>query len=112
MIPQRFRRRLISITIVVGAVTVALIWTAIGSKPADRSYMIGWEPDPPFQVADQAGQATGLAIELVREAARRRGVRLTWVREPSGADAALRNKTVDMWPLLTAIPERQGSIHF
>jgi PAS domain S-box-containing protein len=53
-----------------------------------------------------------LAIELVREAARRRGIRLEWVRQADGPDAALREQKVDLWPLLTIIPERKSYVHF
>jgi two-component system, cell cycle sensor histidine kinase and response regulator CckA len=92
--------------------TKAGIWAGIGqSKPANRVYRIGWEPDPPFQAIGSEGQPTGLAIELVREAARRRGIRLEWVRQ-AGADAALREQKVDLWPLITIIPERKSYVHF
>jgi PAS domain S-box-containing protein len=57
------------------------------------------------------GSATGLAIELVREAARRRGIRLEWVHQGGGADAALRDHKVDLWPLLTLVPERIDRLH-
>jgi ABC-type amino acid transport substrate-binding protein len=52
-----------------------------------------------------------LAIELVREAARRQGIKLEWVRLQGGADAALRDQKVDLWPLLTVIPERKSQVH-
>ena len=90
-----------------------MIWTGTSRwKPEDRLYRIGWEPDPPFQAEGLEGQATGLAVELVREAARRRGIRLEWVRQSDGPDAALRDQKVDLWPLITIIPERQSYIHF
>jgi two-component system cell cycle sensor histidine kinase/response regulator CckA len=101
---------LISLAVtVVGVVT----WKGNGWRILeDRVYRIGWNPDPPFQAEDLKGQATGLAVELVREAARRRGVRLEWVRQPGGPDGALRDRKVDLWPLITIIPERSGYIHF
>jgi PAS domain S-box-containing protein len=89
-----------------------LFWNAVGRrKPEDRVYRIGWDPDPPFQAAGLNGRATGLAVELVREAARRRGIRLEWVRQGGSADAALRDRKVDLWPLLTLIPERRRRLH-
>ncbi len=98
---------------VAGAIVGVLIWTGTGrSIPENRVYRIGWEPDPPFQAVGLEGQATGLAVELVREAARRRGIRLEWVRQTGGADAALRDRHVDLWPLITIIPERTRYIHF
>ena len=91
---------------------VCLIWKGTGRwKPEDRVYRIGWDPDPPFQAVGADAHPTGLAIELVREAARRRGIRHEWVRQPGGADAALRDQKVDLWPLLTVIPERKGRVH-
>ena len=48
----------------------------------------------------------------MREAARRRGIRLEWVRQADGPDAALREQKVDLWPLLTIIPERKSYVHF
>src|SRR5258705_1981091 len=95
------------------AVAVALVWIGTGrSKPEDRVYRIGWDPDPPFQAVGRDGQATGLAVELVRAAARRRGIRLEWVRQPNGVDTALRNKNVDLWPLVTINPQPQEYLHF
>jgi PAS domain S-box-containing protein len=96
-----------------GAVAVVLIWKGVaGGKPEDRVYRIGWDPDPPFQAIGANGQATGLAVELVREAARRCGIQLEWVRQAGGADAALRDRKVDLWPLLAIIPERNSYVHF
>ena len=54
---------------------------------------------------------SGLAIELVRDAARRRGIRLDWVWHPGGAEDALRKREVDLWPLITILPERVGIIY-
>jgi two-component system sensor histidine kinase/response regulator len=99
----------ISLAIIVGVLT----WKATDrSSPESRVYRVGWDPDPPFQAAGADGHATGLAVELVREAARRRGVRLEWVRQQGGADAALRYQKVDLWPLLAIIPERSAYVHF
>jgi PAS domain S-box-containing protein len=98
-------------TIFAGAVAVA-IWMGVGRRgPEDRVYRIGWDPDPPFQAAGPDGGATGLAIELVREAAKRRGIRLEWVRQSGGADAALGEHKVDLWPLLTLTPNRRGRVN-
>ena len=96
-----------------GAVVAILTWEGTGQwRPEDRVYRIGWDPDPPFQAVGEEGQASGLAVELVREAATRRGIRLEWVRQPGGADAALGDRKVDLWPLIAIIPERRGYIHF
>src|SRR5262249_51776674 len=107
----RKRLALIIPILFAGAVGI-LTWKGLGlRKTEDRVYSIGWEPDPPFQAVGANGQATGLAVELVREAARRRGVRLEWVRQPGGADTALRDQKVDLWPLLAILPERRTYVH-
>jgi PAS domain S-box-containing protein len=77
----------------------------------DRVYRIGWQADPPFQERGEDGAPTGLAIELVRDAARRQGIRLEWVWRPGSSEEALRNRTVDLWPLLTITPERKRVLH-
>jgi two-component system, cell cycle sensor histidine kinase and response regulator CckA len=82
---------------------VYLVRPRIGS----RVYRIGWQNSPPFQEKADDGSPAGLAIELVREAARRRGVQLQWVWYPGSSEAALRNGDVDLWPLITITPERQ-----
>jgi PAS domain S-box-containing protein len=99
--------------------TIALLLASAGYRASayhwrnfeDRVYRIGWQDDPPFQQKGQDGAPTGLAVELVRDAARRRGVRLEWVWRPGNSEEALRNGTVDLWPLLTITPERKRVIH-
>ena len=88
-----------------------VIWTGFRRPGQNRVYRIGWDPDPPFQAIGHDGEATGLAVELVREAARRRGIRLEWIHQPIGGDAALRDGKVDLWPLMTIIPERRSYMH-
>ena len=75
-----------------------------------RVYRIGWQTSPPYQLAG-SGEPTGLAIDLVREAARRGGIRLTWVQWRASSESALRNKSLDLWPLITITPERLKSFH-
>ena len=90
-------------------VTSCIIFTAIGlywfsARSGTRDsgvYRIGWEHDPPFQVALANGEPSGLAIELVREAARRRNIRLEWIRRQRSGETSLVNRQVDLWPLMT-----------
>src|SRR5689334_15998413 len=67
----------------------------------DRVYVIGWQDVPPFQQKAADGSPAGLAVDLVGDAARRRGIRLRWQWYPGSAEAALRNRQVDLWPLIT-----------
>jgi two-component system cell cycle sensor histidine kinase/response regulator CckA len=87
-------------------------WRAMDrTRLSSRVYRIGWQVDPPFQIRAADGQASGLVIDLVREAARRRGVRLEWIPSPEGAEAALLGNTVDLWPFLTLTLERTKLLH-
>jgi len=78
---------------------------------ADREYRIGFENSPPIHFIGRDGRPTGLAVDLVSEAARRRGIRLRWVVEPQSSEAALKAKRVDLCPMMTIRPERKGVVH-
>ncbi len=86
-------------------------FTAPGEKHS-RVFRIGYGSDRPLHFADEKGEPSGLAVGLVREAARRRGVRLEWV-SPAGQGLDLMTRgVVDMWVLMTDLPERRRLVHF
>jgi signal transduction histidine kinase/ActR/RegA family two-component response regulator len=78
----------------------------------EQTYRIGFEDDPPFHFRDAQGLPTGLAIDVVKEAARRKGIRLQWVYERQSSEMALRSGNVDLWPIMTILAERKPFIHF
>lgn len=78
----------------------------------ERVFRIGYEHAPPNQLVDAAGRPTGLAVEVVSEAARRAGVRLEWVHTPVGASVGLTSGKIDLYPLLTETPERMSYLYF
>ena len=91
---------------------VVLAWTALWRpRVEDRTYRIGFENSPPIHFIGKDGQATGLAVELVAEAARRRDIRLQWVVTRESSEVALKSKKVDLWPMLTIRPERKGVVY-
>jgi len=77
----------------------------------NRVYRIGWQEVPPFQQKAEDGSPAGLAIDFVRSAAERSGIRLEWVFYPGSSETALRNHDVDLWPLITITPARLKTIH-
>jgi len=79
-------------------------------RSAQPTYRIGWQLSPPYQVAGNE-YPTGLAPDLIREAARRRGVKLTWVYWKQSSESALRTRNLDLWPLITMTPERLAAFH-
>ena len=94
-----------------GVVVLAglLAWAIFGGPHLDRTrvYRVGYANDAPlhFQTAD--GQPAGLAVELVREAARRSGIEVKWVH-----GTGFNQQTMDMWVLQTirSVPPR--SVYF
>jgi PAS domain S-box-containing protein len=100
--------------VVGGAVLLIAIlgWLRFGRPTvAPRVYKIGWGSSPPFQVRGADGQPTGLAVDLVRTAALRRGIRLEWVYWEDTSESALRGKHVDLWPIIAITPERLQQFH-
>ena len=77
----------------------------------ERVFRIGFEASPPNHLVGEDGQPDGLAVEVVREAARRAGIRLQWVFVTS-APAAMAQGQIDLYSLMTEQPERLPSIYF
>ena len=82
----------------------AALWMTGNSPP--RTYRMGWTDSPPFEVAGADGQPTGFAVNLVRTAAARRGIRLQWLHWNHNSEHAFAAKEIDLWPLMTITPER------
>lgn len=76
-----------------------------------RPIVIGAENNPPYQVVGPDGTITGLAVQVVTEAARRRKIPLQWIHVPEGVDAALTAGKADLWPLVADTPERRERFH-
>src|ERR1035441_6237263 len=80
-------------------------------RRTDRVYRIGVGDDPPLHAVTPDGRPEGLAVDVISEAARRARIRLEWVYAPEGPDAALASHRVDLWPVLTIRPAREGKVH-
>ena len=94
------------------AAAAPLVWCAAASlwEPslAGRTFRIGFEESQPNQFVAADGSPAGPVIDVLREAARRAGIRLQWVRMDQGPEQALSSHAVDLWPLLTDLPERRA----
>jgi signal transduction histidine kinase/ActR/RegA family two-component response regulator len=93
------------------AVGGAAGWYFRAPNFGDRTYRIGWFESPPFAVRGPDGEPTGIAIELVSQAASRRGIHLQWVLSTQSSQSALVSKSVDLWPLITITPARLKVLH-
>ncbi len=100
---------------VLGAVLLAAgiaAWQVhVTSELHSRVYRVGYGEDPPFQLRGDGATPTGVAIEIVKEAARRRGIHLEWVRPVHFAASAIEQGEADLWVLMTDLPERHRSMY-
>ncbi len=81
------------------------------SPAADRVFRIGYQHSPPYQLVSPDGTFSGPAIEVIAEAARRRGIKLRWVHTPGQPEEVLPGGVVDLYPLLADLPERRQMFH-
>lgn len=109
----RSRRWVIAVlAFLAGGSVYAYVTEARASRELhQRVYRIGWQIDPPFQDRNADGSPGGLVVDLVRDAARSRAIQLQWVFHPDNSEAGLRNGDLDLWPLITILPERKGVIY-
>jgi signal transduction histidine kinase/CheY-like chemotaxis protein len=77
----------------------------------DRIYRIGADNVPPYYSLQPDGTVRGLAVDVLNDAALRRGIRLQWVSTTDPTKALLHGD-VDLWPLLSSTPERAKHWHF
>ncbi len=75
-----------------------------------RVYRIGADHAPPYYFLQPDGRVEGLAVDVMNEAARRRGIRLQWVPLRMQLDEAFQRGLVDLWPAVTPTPARTA--HF
>jgi len=93
------------------AIAAKFGWPA--SKPNPQTvYRIGYGTFPPYMVIPKDAPPTGFAIEVVREATRRLGMRVEWKRIADTTEKALTSGEADLYPMLAMIPSRMGKIDF
>ncbi len=91
-----------------------LLWVvspAAAQASSQPPLRIGFQYSPPNQFPDAAGQPAGPAVDLLRAAAARVGIRLEWVFAPEGPEKALVSGRVDLWPVMADLPERRKFLY-
>ena len=76
-----------------------------------RVYRVGFGDDPPFQFRAADGTPTGVAVEIVKEAARRRGIHLQWIEPAHYSASAIEHGDTDLWVLMTDLPQRHSTMY-
>lgn len=109
---QRIAQFRTALPLVVGFIICSIFGgcSRSAANHSDRVYRIGYSEDYPWDFAGADGQPAGLSVDLVREAARRRGIRLAWTYGQD-AIAAITNGRTDLWVQLTMRPERRSILH-
>jgi signal transduction histidine kinase/DNA-binding response OmpR family regulator len=108
-IERRFRagtKRSLGALAAVAVVCSALAIYRFSARPPQRVLKIGYQNTPPLNYPGADGVPTGTAVEVIRQAARRAGIRLEWVYYPQGSEKAIISKSVDLWPIMVDFPER------
>src|SRR5579883_3461233 len=97
----------------IGATVAAGIGVYLGCMPATvtRTLKIGYQNTPPYHFPGRDGQATGPTVETLKMAAEQRGINLEWVFSPQGPEKALSTGAVDLWPMVTDLPERKSILY-
>jgi signal transduction histidine kinase/ActR/RegA family two-component response regulator len=84
-------------------VAIIVITCLFTGRPAlqNRTVRIGVDMAAPYHSWREGVGPIGFTVDVIREAARRRGIRLEWSFHPEGPRPALRAGKVDLWPLLS-----------
>jgi signal transduction histidine kinase len=95
--------------VVLLAACAAGLWWHFFHPRLDRGriWRVGVDHAPPYNLLEAGKPPTGLAVEVLREAARRAGLRLRFVELDMPVDDAFRAGLVDLWPAATDTPERR-----
>jgi signal transduction histidine kinase/DNA-binding response OmpR family regulator len=96
--------------VAVAAAGVAVYFAAM-PPTVTRTLKIGYQNSPPYHYPGRDGQATGPTVETLKLAAELRGIRLEWVFSPEGPEKGLSSGAVDLWPMVTDLPERKSILY-
>jgi signal transduction histidine kinase/ActR/RegA family two-component response regulator len=89
------------------------LWSIIAGHRVvpDKVYRVGVDHAPPYHILEPGQPPRGLAVDVIKEAAMRRGIRLQFVQTVLTVDEALDSGLVDIWPAATDTPERRKRLH-
>ena len=82
---------------------------ALNRRRSPATLRVGVSDFYPY-VAGDAGNPSGMAVQVVKTAAERAGIRLRWITV-ADAEKALRAGQIDLYPILTVTAARQRDLH-
>ena len=107
----RSRRNLFAPALAAVVLLAGAGYWILSKAPITRPMKIGFQVSPPYHYPDADGHPTGVAVELIQEAARRAHIQLEWVFSPKGPDHSLGAGDTDLWPITTDLPERRNVLY-
>jgi signal transduction histidine kinase/CheY-like chemotaxis protein len=87
-------------------------WMHYHLSPPERPLRIALTHSPPFAYVYTNGSVGGFAVEVLAEAARRRGYAVQWVPSPPNPETLLPAGKVDLWAALSITSERRRHFYF
>jgi len=100
------RRAAAAALLVIAAGCLAGGWLWTPGVP-ERTLVIGFQNSPPYHFPDADGNPAGPAVDVIKEAARRAGIRLQWRFSTEGPERALSSGAVDLWPIVGDVAARR-----
>jgi signal transduction histidine kinase len=76
-----------------------------------QPYRIGYAHFPPFMMRNADGSPGGFAVDIVKEAARRKGIALEWVPTPGGPGPGFASGNIDLYALVAHAPGPRPGIY-
>ena len=108
-------RRVIAIaalTVLALSAGCAFLWNVHRLRIPVHPIRVGIDHAPPYQMLRPDGGVEGLSVDMIGEAARRRGIPIVFVPiRGLLPDEALRAGLVDIWPAAADMPERRSWLH-
>jgi signal transduction histidine kinase/CheY-like chemotaxis protein len=108
---QKLKQNIRAWSAILAAVVVAALCIGLRTPDTPPILRVGIRQYPPYLLENADGTSDGLAVDILTEAARRRGIRLQWSIQTEGPDRALEGGKVDLWPLLNLTSARERRIH-
>src|ERR1700688_163951 len=100
------------LTLAIGGTGFGVAWMHYSLRPPERPLRIALTHSPPFAYVYANGSVGGFAVEVLAEAARRRGFAVEWVPSLPYPEILLPAGKVDLWAALSITPERQRYFYF